>query len=101
MAELLSVQSEIRPSVRLLREASPPDGPPEAGRGSAQGKFSSKDLDDSRRGLDELIEYSRALRFEPSDLIFYSEWSHEPPLVFLIVTWFALALSPRRFDRRF
>lgn len=131
MAELLSVQSEIRLSFRLLgkasdpfekslewfdyelaveggkiagafgREASPADRPPEAERRSAHGKISSKDLDDFLHGLDELIEYSRALRFEPYDLNFYFEWSHETPLVYLIVTWFDLALSPRRFDRRF
>ena len=47
------------------------------------------------------LESPGPLRFEPRGLDFYFEWSRETPLVYLIVTWFDLALFPRGLDQRF
>ncbi len=68
---------------------------------TAQGKINRKDLNALLRALDQLVAEDRPMRFEPYDLNFYFEWSHETPLVYLIVTWFDAALAPRRFDQRF
>ncbi|HEV2494730.1 MAG TPA: hypothetical protein VG204_16835 [Terriglobia bacterium] len=65
------------------------------------GTINRKDLSALLSGLDLLATENRPLRFEPYDLNFYFEWSHETPLVYLIVTWFDAALTPRRFDQRF
>ncbi len=131
MADLPSINGEIQLSLRLLgksydpfqkdlewfeyelvvegreRDHAPAPEAPEAPpvptleRRAVRGKINRKDFNELLRGLDELIKQSRAMRFEPYDLNFYFEWSHETPLVYLIVTWFDLALAPRRFDQRF
>ena len=67
----------------------------------ARGKFNRKELNDLLRSLDDLLDHSEPLRFEPGDLNFYFDWSHETPLVYLVVTWFDLAFASRRLDRRF
>jgi len=70
-------------------------------RRSVEGQLNRKEFNDLLRGIDDLIAHSKALRFEPADLNLYFEWSHETPSVFLIVTWFDLALSPRSLEQRF
>jgi|GEM_PF-3994345 len=68
---------------------------------ATRGTINRKDLNALLSGLDRLVSENRPMRFEPYDLNFYFEWSHETPLVYLIVTWFDAALTPRRFDQRF
>ena len=70
-------------------------------RRNVEGKLNRKEFSELLRGLDDLVAHSRAVRFEPADLNFYFEWSHETPNVFLIVTWFDLALAPRSLEQRF
>ncbi len=70
-------------------------------RRTAAGRVNRKEFNELLRAIDDLIAHSRALRFEPADLNFYFEWSHETPNVFLIVTWFDLALRPRSLEQRF
>ncbi len=123
MAVLPSVQLEMRLSLRLLGKSldpfqqdlewfeyevsmaggSPAGDPSAAGRESraATGRINRKGFNDLLAALDALLAGSGALRFEPADLNFCFEWSHETPLVYLIVTWFDLAFSPRRLDQRF
>jgi hypothetical protein len=67
----------------------------------ARGKFNRQEFNRLLRDLDVLIEQSRPLRFEPADLKFYFEWSHETPSVYLLVTWFDLALAARTLEQRF
>lgn len=79
-------------------------GPPESAaveRRSVRGRFHRQDFAELLRGLDDLLEQGQALRFEPYDLNFYLEWSLETPHIYLIVSWFDLALAARRFDHRF
>lgn len=68
---------------------------------ATRGTINRKDFNALLSGLDRLVSENRPMRFEPYDLNFYFEWSHETPLVYLIVTWFDAALTPRRFDQRF
>ena len=70
-------------------------------RRSVEGRINRKEFNELLRGIDDLVAHSRSLRFEPADLNCYFEWSHETPNVFLIVTWFDLALSPRSLEQRF
>jgi len=67
----------------------------------ARGRINRKDLNALLHALDDLTTQNQPMRFEPYDLNFYFEWSHETPLVYLIVTWFDAALASRRFDQRF
>jgi len=125
MAILASINGEVQLSMRLLSKTydpfqkdiewfayelavegrRPPDSPGAGVEGAvgyaARGQINRKDLNALLSGLDELTAGNGAMRFEPYDLNFYFEWSHETPLVYLIVTWFDLALSPRRFEQRF
>jgi hypothetical protein len=66
-----------------------------------RGTINRRDLNALLGGLNQLTTENRPMRFEPYDLNFYFEWSHETPLVYLIVTWFDAALAPRRFEQRF
>jgi hypothetical protein len=96
---------ELTVEGRLVGD-SPGNAPAEASTAtpvsrSARGKINRKDLNTLLAALDELTTENRPLRFEPYDLNFYFEWSHETPLVYLIVTWFDAALAPRSFDQRF
>ena len=70
-------------------------------RRSVEGRVNRKEFNDLLRGVDELIAHSSALRFEPGDLNFYFDWSHETPNIFLVISWFDLALSPRSLEQRF
>jgi hypothetical protein len=125
MATLFSIEGNVQLQIRLLRTTLDPfqqdlewfeyelsiesgsadqvaDAPAAAGeRRSARGRINRKEFNQLLRGLGDLIEHSVALRFEPRELNFYFEWSHETPQVFLIVTWFDLALTPRTLERRF
>lgn len=124
MALLASVQLEMRLSLRLLGKSfdpfqadlewfeyelsieggAPPVGAPGAAvveTRTATGRMNRKGFNELLRALDMLVGSGVPLRFEPADLNFYFEWSHETPLVYLILTWFDLAFSPRRLDQRF
>ncbi|MGE0406191.1 MAG: hypothetical protein AB7O65_07825 [Candidatus Korobacteraceae bacterium] len=68
---------------------------------AVRGRLNRQEFNQLVAGLDELLASSRPLRFEPADLKFYFEWSHETPSVFLIITWFDLALSARSLEQRF
>jgi len=128
MARLIALQEEIELELRLLeREYDPfqmdlewftyelaikikrpePDSAPGGGdssrrqRHTGKGKINRKDLSILLAGLDELLDEGKDLRFEPYDLNFYMEWRLETQLVFSIVTWFDMALSPRNATSRF
>lgn len=126
MAILASISGEMQLTLRLLsktydpfqkdmewfayelavegrRQADSPGAGAETGAAgyTARGQINHKDLNALLGGVEELTAGNGAMRFEPYDLNFYFEWSHETPLVYLIVIWFDLALSPRRFDQRF
>lgn len=99
---------EYELSVEGRRTADSPDAEPVKATPSTtplgrvtRGTINRQGLDALLRGLDQLTAENRPLRFEPYDLNFYFEWSHETPLVYLIVTWFDAALAPRRFEQRF
>jgi len=131
MATLTSINREIELSLRLIKKSLDPfqvdlewfeydlsimlrraadEGPQlrrstERGsqieRHAVRGKINRKDFRELLREIDGLLNQDRPLRFEPYDLNFYFEWSRETPHVCLIITWFDLALSPRRLDQRF
>jgi hypothetical protein len=125
MASLLSSAGDLQLNVRLLRTSFDPfqqdlewfeyEVSVEAGladdttetaaqpaiRTAVRGNFNRQEFNQLLRALDDLLDRSCAMRFEPSDLKFYFEWSHETPSVFLLVTWFDLALSARTLQQRF
>lgn len=96
----LSVEACRRADVSGNEPVQTASSPPPPSR-STRGNINRKDLNELLSALDMLTSENRPLRFEPYDLNFYFEWSHETPLVYLIVTWFDAALSPRRFEQRF
>jgi hypothetical protein len=70
-------------------------------RREMRGQVNRQDLIALLRGLDELLERSRELRYEPYDLNFHFHWSRETSHIYLMMIWFDLGLAPRRFDQRF
>lgn len=68
---------------------------------SVRSKLNRKEFNHLLEALDELAGPGAPLRFEPADLRFYLEWSHETPLVYLIVAWFDLGGGPRHAERRY
>ena len=97
----LAIVGRRLPGEAPVLETRAEDPAPPTERRSIRGKINRKDFNQLLSDLDELVERSHPMRFEPYDLNFYFEWSRETRLVYLIVTWFDLALAPRRFDRRF
>jgi len=74
---------------------------PAVERRSVRGRFNRQDFAELLRSLDDLLEHAQPLRFEPYDLNFYLEWTLETPHVYLVVSWFDLAITPRRAEHRF
>ena len=70
-------------------------------RTAVRGKVNRQEFNQLLRGFDDLLERSQSIRFEPADLKFYFEWSHETPSVYLLITWFDLALAARTLEQRF
>ncbi len=68
---------------------------------AVQGKLNRQEFQQLLRDLDALLGPSQPMRFEAADLKFYFEWSHETPSVYLLITWFDLALSARTLEQRF
>lgn len=127
MATLQSVDGDIRLSLRMTGKSFDPFqqdlewfeyelaaevSPRESGESpienrawekmrSAKGKINRKDFQILVDGIEGLAASGAAMRFEPYDLHFCFEWAKGTDLVFLIVTWFDLALVPRSFEQRF
>lgn len=124
MAVLYSIQGEVQLSLRLLGKSFDPfqknlewfeyemvveaaplaendGGRHRIERRSITGRMNRQEFNELLRGIDGLIVDSDPMRFEPFDLKFYFEWSHETPLIYLIVAWFDLALAPRTLEQRF
>jgi hypothetical protein len=68
---------------------------------AVRGRMNRKEFNDLLHRLDELAGPGAPLRFEPADLKFYIECSHETPLVYLIIAWFDLGSGPRNPERRY
>lgn len=127
MASLLSAEGDLQLDLRLLGTTLDPfqqdlewfeyavsvdagnghvDAPTEAAakptlQTHARGKINRKELEDLLRGMEDLAENSQSMRFEPADLKFYFEWTHETPSVFLIIVWFDLPTPARNLQQRF
>jgi hypothetical protein len=125
MASLFSNAGDLQLNVRLLRTTFDPfqqdlewfeyEVSVEAGfqndaaemaaeplvRTAVRGKLNRQEFSQLLRAMDDLLDRSQGMRFEPADLKFYFEWSHETPSVYLLITWFDLALVARTLEQRF